>query len=85
MVYIARSESCQPNRNLFGIETILKESIFKSNNQIPVLQPDHGFCLKNGSERGQAQGWYPNDKMLLVPVCLSGRCCSTGYVDIVLY
>ena len=33
-LYIASSESCQPNRNLFGLGTKLKESIFKSNNQI---------------------------------------------------
>ena len=31
---IASSESCQPNRNLFGIGAKLKESIFKSNTQI---------------------------------------------------
>ena len=34
VLYIASSKSCQPNRNLFGIGTKLKESIFKSNNQI---------------------------------------------------
>ena len=32
-LYIASSEFCQPNRNLFGIGTKLKESIFKSKNQ----------------------------------------------------
>ena len=31
---IATSESCQPNRNLFGVRKKLKESIFKCNNQI---------------------------------------------------
>ena len=34
VLYIASSESCQPNINLFGIGTKLRESIFKSNNQI---------------------------------------------------
>ena len=34
VLYIASSESCQPNRNFFGLGTKLKESIFKSNNQI---------------------------------------------------
>ena len=33
-LYIASSESCQPNRNLFGLGTKLKQIIFKSNNQI---------------------------------------------------
>ena len=32
--YIASSESCQPNRNLFSVGTKLKGSMFKSNNQI---------------------------------------------------
>ena len=33
-LYIGSSESCQPDRNLFGVGTKLKESIFKSNSQI---------------------------------------------------
>ena len=33
VLHIASSESCQPNRNLFGVAIKLKESIFKSNNQ----------------------------------------------------
>ena len=33
-VYIASSESCQPNRDLFGVGTKLKTSIFKKDNQI---------------------------------------------------
>ena len=32
-LYISSSESCQPNRNFFGVETKLKESTFKSSNQ----------------------------------------------------
>ena len=34
VLYIASSEPCQPIRNLFSVGTRLKESIFKSNNQI---------------------------------------------------
>ena len=63
----------------------MKESIFKSNKSIPLLQPEHGFYQKNGSECGQIQDWYPNEKMVVVPVCLNGRCCSSGCVGIVLY
>ena len=33
-VYITSSESCQPNRDLSGVGTKMKESIFKNNNQI---------------------------------------------------
>ena len=52
---------------------------------IPLLQPEHGFCQQNRSERGQVQDWYPNEKMVVVPVCLNGTCCSLGCVVIVLY
>ena len=50
----------------------------------PLLQPGHGFCQQNGLERGQAQDWYLNEKMVVVPVCLSGGCCSSGCVGNVL-
>ena len=33
-LYRASFESCKPNRNSFSVGTKLKESIFKSNNQI---------------------------------------------------
>ena len=50
---------------------------------IPLLQPEHGFCQQNGLECGQVQDWYPNEKMVVVPVCLNGRCCSSGCMCIV--
>ena len=46
--------------------------------------PEHGFCQQNGPERGQVQDWYPNEKMMVVFVCLN-RCCSPGCVRIVSY
>ena len=52
---------------------------------IPLLQPEHGFCQKNGSERGQTQDWHMNEKMVVVPACLKGRCCSSGCMGIVLH
>ena len=47
---------------------------------IPLLQPEHGFCQKICSEQGQTQDWYPNEKMVVVRVCLNDRCCSSGCV-----
>ena len=52
---------------------------------IPMFQSKHGFCQNNGSERGQTQDWYPNEKMVVVPVCLNSRCCSLERVGLVLY
>ena len=45
---------------------------------IPLLQPEHGFCQQNELERGQLQDWYPDEKMVVLPACLNGRCCSSG-------
>ena len=39
-----------------------------------MLQPEHEFCQQNGLEYGQVQDWHPNKKMMVVPVCLNGRC-----------
>ena len=36
-----------------------------------LLQLEHGFCQKSGSERGQIQDWYPNKEMVWYPfVCM---------------
>ena len=48
-----------------------------------MFQSKHGFCQNNGPERGQTQDWYPNEKMVVEPVCLNGRCCSLECVGIV--
>ena len=36
---------------------------------VPPLQPEHGFCQQNESERVQLQGWYADEKVVMVPVC----------------
>ena len=40
---------------------------------IPLLQSEHEFCQQKGPERGKVQDWYPNEKMVVVPVCLNCR------------
>ena len=58
-------------RDLFGVGTKLKESIFKKNNQInSTYQPKYWSCQKNGFGGGQVQDWHPNEKMVVVLVCL---------------
>ena len=51
----------------------------------PLLQLEHEFCQQNEPARGQVQDWYPNEKNEGVPVCLNGRCCSSGCVGIASY
>ena len=76
------SESCEPKRFVRCWNKVYLRTITKS---ILLLQPEHGFCQQNGPECGQAQDCYPNEKMVVVLVCLNGRCCSSGLVGIVLY
>ena len=55
-LYRASFKSCQPNKNLLSVGTKLKESIFKSNNQINLtVTTEHGFFPKNESDCGQTQ------------------------------
>ena len=62
-VYIASSESCQPNRDLFGVGTKLKESIFKSNNQINSTVTTRKRILSGEwMKTFQVQDWYPSKK-----------------------
>ena len=67
------------------LEQSLKKVFSRATKSIPLLQPEHGFCEQNGPERGQVQDWYPNEEMVVVPVCLSNRCCSSGCMGIVSY
>ena len=51
----------------------------------PLLHPEHGFCQQNGPEHGQLQDWYPDEEIVVVPICLNGRCCSSWGESIVSY
>ena len=48
-----------------------------------MLQPGHEFCQQYGPECGQLQDWYPDEKMVVAPVSLNGRCCSSGCMGVV--
>ena len=52
---------------------------------VPLLQPEHGFFRKNGPKHGPVQDRYPIENMLVVPVCLNGRCYSSECADVLLY
>ena len=61
-------------RDLFGFGTKLQKIYSRTTTKsFPLLQPEHGHCQQNGPERGQLL--YPNEKILVIPVCLNGRCC----------
>ena len=66
-------------RDLFGVRAKLKESIFKNSNPISYNQ---NMDFVNRMDQNVAKYWYPNEKIVVVPVCLNGRYCSSGCVDI---
>ena len=70
-VYIATSDISEP-RDLFGVETKFKESTFKNNNQTTRTW----FCRQNG-QVAQYRIGIQIKKMVVVPVCLNYRCCSS--------
>ena len=83
VIYIDTSESREPKRFVRcwnKVEKIYSKITTKS---VPLLQPEHGFCQHNGSD--VAKYLYPNEKKVVVPACLNGRCCSSGYVGILSY
>ena len=57
----------------------------KTTKSIPLLQPEHGVCRHNGPKRSQVQDCCLNEKMVVMPFCLNGSCCSLGCVDVASY
>ena len=42
-------------------------------------------CMTKSMDENVTKYWYPNEKMVVVPVCLNGTCCSSGCVGIAWY
>ena len=73
-------------RIFLGVVGELKESISKSNNQIKFTVTTRTWVLSTEwTKRGQLQGWYPDEEIVVVPISLNGRCCSSGCEGIVSY
>ena len=80
MVYITSSESCEPKGFVRSWNKVERNYIQEQQLLHSTVTTEHGFCQQNGLERGQVRDLYLNEKMMLVPVCLNGRCCSSGCV-----
>ena len=72
-------------RNLFGAGWHKFERKYIQEQQPNQFQPEHGFCQQNGSECSQVEDWYPDEKMVVLPISLNGRCCSLGCMGVALY
>ena len=72
--------------DLFGVGWNKNEYMyiytFKSNNQISSTVTTRAG---NGMDQNTARYWYPNEKMVVVPVCLNGRRCYSACMGTVSY
>ena len=84
-------QQCNFDSNWLELQQVTKRQSWKkvysraTTKSTPQVQPEHWFCQMNGPERGQVQNWYPNEKMVVVPVCLNGRSCSLLCMVIISY
>ena len=88
-VYIASSKFSEPKRfvrrlNKFGGKYIQEQQL----NQFHCHNLNRVFFSKDGPESFQVIDWYPNEKMVVVPVCLyvpcfDVGCCSSECVGVV--
>ena len=74
-VYVYSSEYSKPKRFVSAFEKgwkkVYSKTIIKL---ILLLHSEHDFYQQNGPESGQAQHWYPNEKMVVIPVFSNGLC-----------
>ena len=87
--YIASSKFSEPKRfvrrlNKFGGKYIQEQQL----NQFHCHNLNRVFFSKDGPESFQVIDWYPNEKMVVVPVCLyvpcfDVGCCSSECVGVV--
>ena len=68
---------------LNGEQTLKKVYSRAATKSIHLLQPEHGFCQQNESKHDQLQDWYPDETMVVAPVCLNRICCSSGCLSII--
>ena len=66
------------------VRTSLKANIFKNKSQINSTITTTTWVLSaEGPERGQLEDCYLDEKIVVVPVCFNGRCCSAACMGIV--
>ena len=83
-IYIASSESCKINRFARCLNKVEKQYIREQHsNQFHCSNQNMGFVKR--MDQNVTKYRYPNEKMLVVPVCLNDRCCYSGCVGIVSY
>ena len=73
-------------RDFLGAAIKFKESIFKKNNQIKFTVTTRTWVLSTEwTTAWPITGLVPDKKMVVVPVCLNVRCCSSECEGIVSY
>ena len=88
-VYIASSKFSEPKKFVRCMNKVEGKYIEKQQlNQFHCYNKSRVFFRKDGPERFQVQDWYPNEKIVMVPVCLyvrcfNARCCSSECMGVV--
>ena len=84
-IYIASSESFEPKR------FVQCWNNYEKKKKVQEQQRNHFHCYNqnmgfvNRVDQNVANYWYPNEKMVMVSVCLNGRYFYSGCVGIALY
>ena len=72
-------------RGLLGVGTKLNESMFKNNQINSAVTTRTWVLLAEETRTWPGTGVVSEWKMVIVPVCLSNRCCSSGCVGVASY
>ena len=80
-VYIVSSESFEPKRFVPCWTKVERKDLHPISSTVTTRTS----VLLTEMDENEAKYWYPNEKMVVVRVCLNGRCCSSGCMGIVSY
>ena len=81
---MASSESCEPKRFVRCWKKIEKKNVQEQQpNRFHCYNQNMGFV--NRMDQYVPKYWYPNEKMVVVSVCLNRRCFYSWCVGIVSY
>ena len=84
VIYIASSESCEPKRFVWCWKKVEKQYTQEQQpNQFHCYNQNMGFVKR--MDQNETKYWYPNEKIVVDPVCLNGRCCYSGCMGIASY
>ena len=84
MVYIASYESCEPKKFSRSSNKVERNYFQEQQpNQIHGYNQNMGLVNKMGQSVASYKWRYPDGEIVVVPICVNGRCCSSRCEGIV--